>query len=336
MGDKPSAGRRLATCLKATPWGAFAAAALFIAGIIMWVAGTVKVLDYAMQFANDIGTSPDAAGKFKATATTAVMAITIVGLVMAAVVFLLSLFRVLQRSALKGGCCGEPEPWVFSMYRGLNFSVNVLMWLLLLTIVGILMVMLLTLGASVAIQGAITQGIATADQTLAPVGLNFNSASDVQQTFTNILNPLVDNGPLGPLLTQTSNTPFQVICPPICLNLGSFAAVLKSSSCICGADTLTHMRQVAGDATRVAGVGLGGAGAMYIAATVLLMVLSGHFVSASHDRQSARALKERYALEYENGYAADPRDCVPEPDTLPVAYGQHGAGSRRMSEVAVH
>lgn len=335
MEDKPSAGRRVRTCLKATPWGALAAAALFIAGIVLWVIGSLKVLDYAMQFAAGIGTPSDATGGFKTASTTAITVISITGLVMAAVVFLLSLFRALQRSALKGGCCGQPEPWVFSAYRGLNFLVNVIMWLLLLTIVALLMIALLVVGASVAVNGAITSGIATADQALSPLGLDFGTASDTQSALAGLLNPLVTQSPLGALITETS-APFQAICPPICLNLGSFASILQSNSCICGDDALNSLRQIASDCTRVAGVALAGAAAMYVACTVLLMVLSGHFVSASHDKRSARALKEQHAAEYENGYAADPRDCVPEQDTLPVAYTQGGAGSRRVSGAAAY
>jgi hypothetical protein len=220
---------------------------------------------------------------------------------------------------------------VFSAYRVVNFLVNAIMWLLLLVIVGVLMVMLVTLGASAAVNGAITDGIATGDQALQPLGLNFGAASDAQEAFAGIVNPLVQNTPLGALITQGS-APFQPICPPICLNLGSFASVLQSNSCICGNDSLQRMRQLAADCMRVAGVALAGAGAMYIAATVLLMVLSGHYVSASHDRASAKKLQQEHEMEYENGYAADPKDCVPQEDTLPVT---SLPPSRRGTQVAL-
>lgn len=331
MEDRPSAGRRCLTCLKATPWGALVAAALFIAGVILWVTGSLKALDYALAFAAAIGTPAAATAGFKAGSTTAITAIAITSLVMAAVVFALSLFRALQRSALKGVCCGRPQPWVFSAYRLVNFLVNVIMWLLLLVVVGVLMVMLLTLGASAAVNGAITQGIATGDQALRPLGLDFGAASDAQQALASFVNPLVNDTPLGALISESS-APFQPICPPICLNLGSFASVLQSNSCICGNDTLQRLRQLAGDCMRVGAVALAGAGAMYIAATVLLMVLSGHFVSARHDRADARKLKEQRELEYENGYAADPSDCVQQEDVLPVTSAPN---SRRGTQVAL-
>lgn len=226
---------------------------------------------------------------------------------------------------------GRPQPWVFSAYRLVNFLVNVIMWLLLLVVVGVLMVMLLTLGASAAVNGAITQGIATGDQALRPLGLDFGAASDAQQALASFVNPLVNDTPLGALISESS-APFQPICPPICLNLGSFASVLQSNSCICGNDTLQRLRQLAGDCMRVGAVALAGAGAMYIAATVLLMVLSGHFVSARHDRADARKLKEQRELEYENGYAADPSDCVQQEDVLPVTSAPN---SRRGTQVAL-
>jgi hypothetical protein len=60
-----------------------------------------------MAFAATIGTPTSATNGFKTGSTSAITAIAIGSLVMAAVVFLLSLFRALQRSALKGVCCGE-------------------------------------------------------------------------------------------------------------------------------------------------------------------------------------------------------------------------------------
>jgi hypothetical protein len=108
---------------------------------------------------------------------------------------------------------------------------------------------------------------------------------------------------------QASQLAFQPICPPVCLNLGSFAMFLQSSSCVCGSDKLHTIQQAAREGQKVAWIGLAGAFAMYLSSTLLLMVLAGHYAMARYDRTTARQRKRQAAEEYESGYLADPADC---------------------------
>lgn len=90
-----------------------------------------------------------------------------------------------------------------------------------------------------------------------------------------------------PLLAgaSTVDAPFQVLCPPTCLNLGSFAPLLGlESSCICDLARLASLEEVARRGAALAGVALAGAAAMYCACTILLMVLTAHSVVAAYDR----------------------------------------------------
>lgn len=128
------------------------------------------------------------------------------------------------------------------------------------------------------------------------------------------LAPLVRTPAAAAELLGTSSTlslPFQPLCPPVCLNLGSFAQVLRSASCVCGSAKLNTISAAASEGVRVGGVALAGAVTMYVGATLLLMILTSQFVSAKYDRQSARIRQARAQRAYENGYLADPADCMP-------------------------
>lgn len=56
---------------------------------------------------------------------------------------------------------------------------------------------------------------------------------------------------------------------------------------------------------------------MYIATTALLMILTAHYTEAKFDRTAARKMKQQKAEDYENGFAADPRDCVVQQPSVP-------------------
>jgi len=55
-------------------------------------------------------------------------------------------------------CADKPEPCLFTAYRFFSSVLTIVVWLLLLAIVGVMMVMLVWLGAAVAINAAITKG----------------------------------------------------------------------------------------------------------------------------------------------------------------------------------
>lgn len=144
------------------------------------------------------------------------------------------------------------------------------------------------------------------------VGIDLNSASDATAAVQAFLGSLSSNSAIQQLLAgQSAGTyAFAPICPPVCLNLGSFAMFLQSNSCVCGSDSLNFVDQAAREGIRVGIVSLVGAGAMYIATTALLMILTAHSVEAKFDRTAAKKIKQQKEEDYENGYAADPRDCV--------------------------
>eukprot|EP00878_Enallax_costatus_P011837 GHUV01012359.1.p1 GENE.GHUV01012359.1~~GHUV01012359.1.p1 ORF type:complete len:225 (+),score=55.42 GHUV01012359.1:2182-2856(+) len=152
------------------------------------------------------------------------------------------------------------------------------------------------------------------------VGINLNSASDASAAVQAFLGSLTSNSAVQQLLAgQSASTyAFAPICPPVCLNLGSFAMFLQSSSCVCGSDSLNAVDTAAREGTRVGIIALAGAGAMYIATTALLMILTAHYVEAKFDRTAARKIKQQKNEDYENGYAADPRDCVQQVDQQAV------------------
>jgi hypothetical protein len=130
-----------------------------------------------------------------------------------------------------------------------------------------------------------------ANSLLGPFGLSLSQASDASAAAMAFLTPLVRSTDaasqlLGvtPAGNRLANYAFQPLCPPVCLNLGSFAMFLQSSSCICGSASLNAVQNAAREGTRVGIVALAGAFAMYVAATLLLMILTGHYVEARFDR----------------------------------------------------
>jgi len=145
-------------------------------------------------------------------------------------------------------------------------------------------------------------------------GVRLNQATDTAAAGLAYLSPLVRTPAAAAELLGTSATialPFQPLCPPVCLNLGSFAQMLRSASCVCGSAKLETIATAASEGVRVGGVALAGAVTMYVGASLLLMILTGQFVSAKYDRVAARLRQARVQRDYENGYMADEADCVP-------------------------
>lgn len=144
------------------------------------------------------------------------------------------------------------------------------------------------------------------------MGIQLGAAADASSAVMAYVSRFVSPAAAASLLggMPSASTPFQPLCPPVCLNLGSFAQLLASASCVCGSATLDVLRAAAGDGTRVAAIALAGAGAMWVAATLLLACMASHVVSDRHDGAAARQLQQRAADEYESGFLADPADCV--------------------------
>ncbi|KAF6254263.1 hypothetical protein COO60DRAFT_335429 [Scenedesmus sp. NREL 46B-D3] len=307
-------------CLSMAPWAALLAAALFVVGLVLFIVGAAKIGDHTMQIADAIGVAPSVARSLKSGLLTAILAISICGFAIIALVLLHGLWRLTHKSLMWGECCcrcNKPEPWVFTAYRAFGGLLNLLVWLLLLGVVACLMFMLLWLGGAVAVNAAITQGTTEANSLLGPFGLSLSQASDASAAALAFLTPLVRSADAASQLlgvtpsgSRLPNYAFQPLCPPVCLNLGSFAMFLQSSSCICGGASLAAVQNAAREGTRVGAIALAGAFAMYVAATLLLMILTGHYVEARFDRSAARRIKRKTAEQNENGFAADPEDCI--------------------------
>lgn len=147
-------------------------------------------------------------------------------------------------------------------------------------------------------------------------GVNLNQASDLSAAVQSFLGP--SSNSLVQQLVGGQAGSVSPICSPVCLNLGSFAMFLQSPSCICGSDSLIAIETAAREGTRVGIISLVGAGAMYIATTVLLMILTAHNVEAKFDRFSAQKMRRRRKEDYESGFVADPKDCMEEVSSVPV------------------
>lgn len=177
-----------------TPWAALLAAALFVAGLVMFIVGAARISDHAMQIAGAIGIAPSLASSLNSGLLTAILAISICGFSIIALVVLQGLWRLTHKSMMWGECCcscSKPEPWLFTAYRAFGGLLNLLMWLLLLGVVACLMFMLLWLGGAVAINTAITQGTTEANSLLGPFGLSLSQASDASAAALAFLTPLV-------------------------------------------------------------------------------------------------------------------------------------------------
>jgi hypothetical protein len=161
----------------------------------------------------------------------------------------------------------------------------------------------------VAVDTAITNSRAAA----AAYGINVNAASDSVAAARAYLAPLVRSGAAAAELLGGASAftlPFQPVCAPVCVNIGSFAQMISSASCVCGADKLNAIAGAAAEGVRVGAVALAGAAAMYVGAAGLLVVLTVQFVTARYDRSAARLRHRRAQRDYENGCVADPADCV--------------------------
>lgn len=121
----------------------------------------------------------------------------------------------------------------------------------------------------------------------------------------------------------------QPICAPVCLNLGSVAQLLRASSCVCGGAKLDAIGGAASQGTKVGALALAGAAAMYVGATLLLMLLTAQFVRAKYERSTARHVQRRLRSDAENGYLADPADCVVQSDGLADVAAGHGQRDTR-------
>jgi hypothetical protein len=213
-------------------------------------------------------------------------------------------------------CClaaEDPEPILFSAYQTFNILLNAILWGLVLATGGIVMLMLLWLAGSATIARAIRHGTETADAPLAPVGLNFAALSDASQELPSLLRNLTTNQQLIESLLGDELTPFQPFCPSVCLNIGSLARVIHSRSCVCSREDIQELQLLAIDNRHASSLALAGAVIMYVGCTALLMILAGHYVHASYDRLRALELQQVREMEYENGYTADPKDCLPAP-----------------------
>ena len=336
--DRPIDHRqRLVRCLRLVPWTVFLCAGAFAAGIAFWVAGTVAARDATVQFGEAIGIEGAATAWLRATVTTAVAAITIGASSVVGLALLLSLVRTYERGLLLGACGGGGgggrgsssgddaaapiEPWLFKAYQAVAIVLNILVWALLVVCVGLLVVALVWWGAFAGVSSAISDGVAQGDAALAPTGLTVGGTSDIAAAAG------AAAAALG-LAPANLRLPFAPVCPPVCLNAGSFAQVLRMrESCVCGSDALGAARALSGRVATSAAISLAGAGAMWAASCLLLVVLAGHAVVASFDRRSARWLKERRAERALEGYAADGKD-------LAAAYGSgNGAGAADHADV---
>uniref|UniRef100_A0A383VEU7 Uncharacterized protein n=1 Tax=Tetradesmus obliquus TaxID=3088 RepID=A0A383VEU7_TETOB len=343
--ERSRKSRPCSGCLSMTPWAALLAAALFVAGLVMFIVGAARISDHAMQIAGAIGVAPSLASSLNSGLLTAILAISICGFSIIALVVLQGLWRLTHKLMMWGECCcscSKPEPWLFTAYRAFGGLLNLLMWLLLLGVVACLMFMLLWLGGAVAINTAITQGTTEANSLLGPFGLSLSQASDASAAALAFLTPLVRSTDAASQLlgvtpggNRLASYAFQPLCPPVCLNLGSFAMFLQSSSCICGSLSLNAVQKAAREGTRVGIVALAGAFAMYVAATLLLIVLTGHYVEARFDRSTARRIKRKTAEQYENGFAADPEDCIDsDADSATIAVSTTAAAAAAAPGVA--
>jgi hypothetical protein len=182
----------------------------------------------------------------------------------------------------------------------------------------------------------IDAAIVSSRATAGAFGVRLNQASDTAAAAMAYLAPLVRTPAAAAELMGTSSTialPFQPLCPPVCLNLGSFAQVLKSNSCVCGSAKLNTIATAASEGVRVGGVALAGAVTMYVAASLLLLILTTQYVSAKYDRKAAARRHARAEADYENGYLADPADCVPVTSIDIEHY--HVSDVRAVRDVAV-
>jgi hypothetical protein len=107
--------------------------------------------------------------------------------------------------------------------------------------------------------------------------------------------------------------------------------MLKSDSCVCGSAKLNTIANAASEGVRVGGVALAGAVTMYVAASWLLMILTSQYVSAKYDREAARVRQIRAERDYENGYLADPADCVPATTSYVEKYYSDVHGQRDVT-----
>lgn len=283
---------------------------MFAAGIAIWAAGTLAARDATAAFADVVGVAPSATNWLRGTVTTVVAAVSIGSGCIVGLALLLSLMQTIPRAKLFLG--GNAEPWVFKGYQVATAFLNVLVAAVLVVCVALLVIALVWWGAFAAISTAVSDGVSRGDAALAPTGLTVGTASDIAAAAA------AAAAAIGLAPQAGAGVPFDPVCPPVCLNVGSFAAPLRMrSSCVCGSDVLGSARTLSNRAVTNAAFGLAGAAAMWAASCLLLVVLAGHAVTASFDRKSASWLKHQRAERALDGYAADSKDL--EHQQQPVA-----------------
>jgi len=184
-----------------------------------------------------------------------------------------------------------------------------MVWLLLIVCVALLAVMLIWWGGFQALAGSINSGVSNADAILGPTGLSLRAVSELS---SRLMSALVSSDPTFSTVFGGAGLPFAPVCAPVCLNLGSFAPVLRArDSCVCGADVIDAARSQSLRGATSAAVGLAGAAAMWLASCMLLVILASHAVTAGFDRRSAAWLKEQKSARAMMGFSANPKDCLP-------------------------
>ncbi|GBF93778.1 hypothetical protein Rsub_06110 [Raphidocelis subcapitata] len=311
-----STRQRIARCLKLVPWLVFLTVGVYAVGVVFWVAGTSQTRDATLALAAAVGVDGAATRWLYTTITTVVIAVAIGSSVIVGIALLLSLVRTLERGWLMGACGGgdddaPPEPWLFRGYQVVTIILNCLVWLLLIVCVCLLAIMLVWWGGFQAVATAIDTGVMNAEVTLRSTGTTLSTAADMTARVRDVLKG-ADSALASLVAASGGGLPFTPVCAPVCLNAGSLAWVLRlPESCVCGGGVIDAARRAATKGATAGGIGLAGAGAMWLGSCLLLVILVGHAVTAGFDRRSAAWLKEQRSVRYSTGFRANPKDCVP-------------------------
>lgn len=300
-------------CWRATPWGTLLVVVALIIGLILWAVGSSAEKNAASDLMAALTVSPALSSRLLNSVTAAIVGVAVGGIGLAVLALLLVLCRTAQRGGMRGDrcCCfGSPSPSTLRAYRVAGAVLGLLVYILQIVMVILLMLQALTLGGAVATREAIRNGRREGDAALRPLGLTSDQASDAG-SFISTLGAAAQQA-LGSLGAPAAVTAVQPVCPPACLNLGSFApAIGAANSCVCGGGTLRALESAAGQAVSSGGVALAGAVIAYIASTLLFMLVAGkHQAQAHADEAEAREMRAASASRAEQGYAARPEDVV--------------------------